>query len=181
MKERRVSMLFVTQTRIYHVLVVLFWGCESLDRQLKLQKNSNVIDTRFEPQPRTYFFWKWLNMPLTAIYTLMYKPSRDIDISCLQHITVSRPIPSVRSTSDINNNLNKPHLSIIIGGSQTTSIPGVRTIQWVCILGQYYEVLCISLSESALSIWVFNITLSGLASQKVFVYHSINVKFVVYT
>ena len=49
------------------------------------------------------------------------------------------------------------------------------------ILLQFYQVLCKSLSEPALSIWVFNITLSGLASQKVFVYHSINVKFVVYT
>ena len=48
------------------------------------------------------------------------------------------------------------------------------------ILGQYYQVLCNSLSGPALSIWVFDITLSGPAFQIVFVYHSINVKFYIY-
>ena len=48
------------------------------------------------------------------------------------------------------------------------------------ILGQYYQVLCNSLSGPALSIWVFDITLSRPAFQIVFVYHSINVKFYIY-
>ena len=40
-------MLFVTQTRIYFILVVLFWGSESLDRHyLNRRKNSNVTETR---------------------------------------------------------------------------------------------------------------------------------------
>ena len=49
------------------------------------------------------------------------------------------------------------------------------------ILDQNYSILCKTVSEQALSIWVFNITLSGPAFQIVFVYYSINVKFVVYT
>ena len=49
------------------------------------------------------------------------------------------------------------------------------------ILGQYYQVLRKSLSEPALWIWVFNITLPGPAFKMVFVYNPINVKYVVYT
>ena len=46
------------------------------------------------------------------------------------------------------------------------------------ILVQCYQVLCKSLSEPALTIWVFNITHSGPAFQIVFVYNPMSVKFV---
>ena len=51
-----------------------------------------------------------------------------------RHITVSRPIPSARSTSNINNKLNKPRLSIINQDFKTTSIRGVRTIESLSIV-----------------------------------------------
>ena len=54
--------------------------------------------------------------------------------NCSRHITVSCPLPSARSTSDINNKLNKPRLSLIIRGSPTTFICGIHMIEYSSIV-----------------------------------------------